>query len=292
MRRKKLLGANFEDSINFTYEKDIDLNFEKNSKETTRKEGGVKSLIIFLLIIYFPLQMISLGNEFMLSHNSGSEFPMPKINFLPTYMVPVLVIFWLLAYFPYAFKYDYKNIEVDKGLFFAQQYFLMGTIVFDLWLLTWLSGTIYIHLMPAVFWMFFLIFIVLFSRKKKHIKSVIYKNYISNKFIDINQKLVFILLGGSIVGYFIFKLFFLKKVEATLGLKADIAFFIALIVITFLGIVDIIYFLFPKFIQLFYKIKYREEYREWEGKTQLEWYGEKYFNKHIKGTEKEKKDEY
>lgn len=48
---------------------------------------------------------------------------------------------------------------------------------------------------------------------------------------------------------------------------------------------------FPCIIQGYYLHKYSEEYRDLEGKTQLEWYGEKYFNKYIKGTNKEEKNE-
>lgn len=49
------------------------------------------------------------------------------------------------------------------------------------------------------------------------------------------------------------------------------------------------YLLFPYLLHGYYRHKYSEEYRNLEGQTQLEWYGEKYFNKHIKGTDKEEK---
>ena len=38
---------------------------------------------------------------------------------------------------------------------------------------------------------------------------------------------------------------------------------------------------FPSYLQAFYKWKYPEEYREWEGKTVEEWYGEKIFKKTL-----------
>lgn len=50
------------------------------------------------------------------------------------------------------------------------------------------------------------------------------------------------------------------------------------------------YLYFPYLLQGYYKQKYAEQYRDLEGKAQLEWYGEKYFNKHIKGTAKEIKE--
>ncbi|MDY4307790.1 hypothetical protein SNF32_13020 [Enterococcus mundtii] len=49
------------------------------------------------------------------------------------------------------------------------------------------------------------------------------------------------------------------------------------------------YLFLPYLLRGYYRHKYSEEYRNLEGKTQLEWYGEKYFNKHIKGTDKEEK---
>lgn len=36
----------------------------------------------------------------------------------------------------------------------------------------------------------------------------------------------------------------------------------------------------PFFLEGYYKWKYPEEYREWEGKSLEEWYGKKYLNKH------------
>ena len=36
----------------------------------------------------------------------------------------------------------------------------------------------------------------------------------------------------------------------------------------------------PFFLEGFYKWKYPEEYRDWEGKSAEEWYGKKYLKKH------------
>lgn len=41
-----------------------------------------------------------------------------------------------------------------------------------------------------------------------------------------------------------------------------------------------IYLIFPYMLQGYYKWKYPEEYREWEGKSVEEWYGKKYLKKH------------
>ena len=79
----------------------------------------------------------------------------------------------------------------------------------------------------------------------------------------------------------------------TTGVRTDIVGLIG--VITMWLIVDVAvlfvaaYLFLPYLLYGYYNSKYPQEYRDWEGKTQLEWYGEKYFKKHIKGTEKEEK---
>lgn len=48
-----------------------------------------------------------------------------------------------------------------------------------------------------------------------------------------------------------------------------------------IGTVAMLVFMeFPYFLEGYYKLKYPEEYREWEGQTQEEWYGKKYLKKH------------
>ena len=42
----------------------------------------------------------------------------------------------------------------------------------------------------------------------------------------------------------------------------------------------VIFMEFPLFLEGFYKWKYPEEYREWEGKSLEEWYGKRYLKKH------------
>ena len=43
----------------------------------------------------------------------------------------------------------------------------------------------------------------------------------------------------------------------------------------------------PYFLQAYYKLKYPEEYREWEGKSVEEWYGKQYLKKHKELLENE-----
>lgn len=103
--------------------------------------------------------------------------------------------------------------------------------------------------------------------------------------------LVFIKYGGILlVLYFVFKLIF-PEINSNFGLNAGLIIFPS----NTGGFIirnccSRIYF-FPTVIQIFYRVKYSEKLRNFESKTQVEWYGEKYFLKHIKGTDKEQKNE-
>ncbi|MCE3592128.1 hypothetical protein LXO72_06985 [Streptococcus sp. XMC] len=48
-----------------------------------------------------------------------------------------------------------------------------------------------------------------------------------------------------------------------------------------------IYLIFPFMLQGYYKWKYPEDYREWEGKTVEEWYGKAYLKKRPELLEKD-----
>ena len=48
-----------------------------------------------------------------------------------------------------------------------------------------------------------------------------------------------------------------------------------------IGLLAMVIFMeFPFFLEGYYKIKYPEEYRDWEGKSVEDWYGKRYLKKH------------
>ena len=54
-----------------------------------------------------------------------------------------------------------------------------------------------------------------------------------------------------------------------------------------IGLIAMLIFMeFPYFLYAYYKWKYPEEYREWEGKSLEEWYGKSYLKKHSELVEK------
>ncbi|EFX53713.1 hypothetical protein HMPREF9422_0188 [Streptococcus cristatus ATCC 51100] len=84
------------------------------------------------------------------------------------------------------------------------------------------------------------------------------------------------LLGLAVIVNYIFKAFSINFSSSITGF----GLFIWWILIN-IGVIAMIVFMeFPYFLEGYYKWKYPEEYREWEGKTVEEWYGKKYLKKH------------
>ena len=84
------------------------------------------------------------------------------------------------------------------------------------------------------------------------------------------------ILGLAVIVNYIFKAFSINFSSSITGF----GLFICWILLN-IGLIAIIVFLeFPFFLEGYYKWKYPEEYREWEGKSVEEWYGKKYLKKH------------
>ena len=84
------------------------------------------------------------------------------------------------------------------------------------------------------------------------------------------------LLGIGIIIKYIFGSF---TVDISNSMKA-FGFLLLWVFANIVVIAIIVFIGLPYFLQAYYKWKYSEEYREWEGKSVEEWYGKRYLKKH------------
>ena len=84
------------------------------------------------------------------------------------------------------------------------------------------------------------------------------------------------ILGLAVIVNYIFKAYSINF-SSSVTLLGLFIFWI----LSNIGVIAMIVFMeFPFFLEGYYKWKYPEEYRDWEGKTVEEWYGKKYLKKH------------
>ena len=290
MRKKSIFKASFEESLNL--EDDGFLQYQKGNVfsklETYYREGKsklvlhIQNIVLTLIgpiIINFMILVFSLS-----LHNSD-----PKDLRLPIYQHPLLTaevylvcfLIWVFIIligkvFRKAFILPYRNH------FHVITFLIWLSLEFNLLAIDMSLPTLSICMVAAIFVFITILAYFMFSLEIENLKKLMYgngsgsslRNKIANKIAIYGMSF----LGIGVIINFIIKSFSIKFSTSLEGLGLLITWIILNIAV----IAMLIYIEFPSYLQAFYKWKYPEEYREWEGKTVEEWYGMKYLKKHKK----------
>ncbi|MCY7062320.1 hypothetical protein MK385_05940 [Streptococcus oralis] len=285
--KKSIFKASFEESLNL--DDDGFLQYQKqdyyNKLGKAFKKGkpsfwfGIKTFILSLL---FPI-----GANFMLLavtlslQNSDSKdlrSPVSQYPLLTVELYLICLLIWLLLvlmgkFFKRTFilPYRYRFHIITFMIWFVFEFNLLA-ITISLPILSW---GILILLGLQVLLTYVMLRTELRSLKKRmygEVKSPTLQDKIAKGIAIYGSGI----LGLAVIVNYIFKAFSINFSSSITGFGLFI-FWILLNI----GIVDMIVFMeFPFFLEGYYKWKYPEEYREWEGKTVEEWYGKKYLKKH------------
>ncbi|MGX7201243.1 hypothetical protein BCR22_02595 [Enterococcus plantarum] len=297
MKLPKLMTADFEKSLNL-----LDDNFvQYMNKDVNRLPDPVgkqklKAQIIGLILIIFLIG-INYSISFLATKGSRGElgespFPKPIINFLPSWLFFCLLFIWIVLVLIFRDRGE-LYLSRYRGQLNLNNYILWLVLEFNLFFLTFSFVPLTILGTLMLFTLMVIIGYVILRNKLKSLNEMLFNIEMKNKRIDVLiQKILKLTMKYGwiiVIGIALWKFIFPKETE----IRTDTVGFIGIIAMWFIMNIAIIivesYLFLPYLLNGYYKYKYPEEYREWEGKTQLEWYGEKYFNKHIKGTEKEEK---
>ena len=295
MRKKSIFKASFEESLNL--EDDGFLQYQKGNVfsklETYYREGKsklvlhIQNIVLTLIgpiIINFMILVFSLS-----LHNSD-----PKDLRLPIYQHPLLTaevylvcfLIWVFIIligkvFRKAFILPYRNH------FHVITFLIWLSLEFNLLAIDMSLPTLSIWMVAAIFVFITILAYFMFSLEIESLKKLMYgngsgsslRNKIANKIAIYGMSF----LGIGVIINFIIKSFSIKFSASLEGLGLLITWVILNIAV----IAMLIYIEFPSYLQAFYKWKYPEEYRQWEGKTVEEWYGKKYLKKHKELLENE-----
>lgn len=287
MIKKTLFEASFEESLNLEddaflryynkeqNEKMINFSFERYSSLKAQVMSLVLTLIfpIFLNFMIVPILMV------LREDSDKLTLPISNQEFLTVEVYLCCLLLWLMLVligkqinriylFPYRFHFHTVTYLIWLVLEFD-----LAAIEFALPTLTiWGILGFFVIIILIGYWM---------ARSKYHrIREILYGEQLT---IGLQDKIAKMLssyglgiLGFVIIARQLFSIFTGKFSESLRGLGLLLAWFTLNI-----GIVALLIFLeFPCFLYAYYKWKYPEEYREWEGKTLEEWYGKEYLKKH------------
>ena len=87
--------------------------------------------------------------------------------------------------------------------------------------------------------------------------------------------------GSGLLGFAVFFVLLIKRLPITFStLVEGVGLLGVWIILNLIMMSFLIFMEFPCYLHAYYKWKYPEEYREWEGKSLEEWYGKRYLKKH------------
>ena len=284
---KSIFKASFEESLNL--EDDGFLQYQKqdyyNKLGKVFKKGkpsfwfGIKTFILSLL---FPIGLNFMFLAFTLSlQNSDPKdlrLPVSQYPLLTVELYLICLLIWLLLvlmgkFFKRTFilPYRYRFHIITFMIWFVFEFNLLATTIslpiLSIWGILVLLG------------LQVLLTYVMLRTELRSLKKRMYGEVKSPTLQDKIAKGIAIygagILGLAVIVNYIFKAFSINFSHSVTVLGLFI-FWILLNI----GIIAMIVFMeFPFFLEGYYKWKYPEEYREWEGKSVEEWYGKKYLKK-------------
>ena len=290
MRKKSIFKASFEESLNL--EDDGFLQYQKGnvfSKLETYYMEGKSKLVLHIQNIVLTLIGPIIINFMILVFSLSLHDSDPKDLRLPIYQHPLLTaevylvcfLIWVFIIligkvFRKAFILPYRNH------FHVITFLIWLSLEFNLLAIDMSLPTLSIWMVAAIFVFITILAYFMFSLEIESLKKLMYGNGSGSSLRNKIAKKIAIygmsFLGIGVIINFIIKSFSIKFSTSLEGLGLLITWIILNIAV----IAMLIYIEFPSYLQAFYKWKYPEEYRQWEGKTVEEWYGMKYLKKHKK----------
>lgn len=291
---KKLFNASFEQSLNIK-----DDSLVQYMIQDTEKRGiynGKKRwvlLIIAIVFIFVQYGFVIVTEVGIQNPDQDSFVEQANINMLPRSVFCLLFLIYLFIWL-YTKKYNNDSIKIFITMNTVNNYLIWLLIEANLFFITFFLKPLTVVGTTLLFGSIGLIGYAVFRSKKRSLENVLYETEGKKDKLDewLEKVIKVVMRYGWIVVIVVmgWKILFPSE-----GVRTDIVGFIGIVgmwtAINIGFIVAEVYLFFPYLLYGYYKYKYPEEYREWEGKSQIEWYGEKYYNKHIKGTEREKKND-
>ncbi|HGI2304478.1 TPA: hypothetical protein ACJRY5_000207 [Streptococcus agalactiae] len=267
-KTRTIYSANFEESLNLYDNGMSSLNNEEHLKIEKQTKNGVPSvwftLKSIILTILFPILLnffiVTISITIHAEKPSDLTIPISDVKLLTMNLYLIMLVFWFLLVllgkrFKQAFILPYRY------QFHVYSYMVWFVFELDLIAVEWITPSLSVIGTISTLLFLVLITITISLGSINDIKAMIFEKSeekSSNKTYD-----------------------FLKTYG--LGLSGTVKLsilFIGWIIFNIIVVYAVFKVAMPYFLQGFYKLKYPEEYRDWENKSVEEWYGKKYLKKH------------
>ena len=288
MKKKSIFKASFEESLNLEDDGFLQYQLKEQDKKVSKPPRNVfdyfkNSLLYGILTLIFPIgfNFLLLAFSTMLYSSDPKDLALPisNHNFLTAHVYVIGLFIWLLfvligKFIKPFFILPYRtHFHVITFLIWFVIEFDLATLGLVLPFLTILGIFLLVCVLLAlIYWMLRIELRSLKKRMYGEVKAPTLQDKIAKGIAIYGAGL----LGLAVIVNYILKAFSINFSSSITGF----GLFICWILLNIALIAMIVFMEFPFFLEGYYKWKYPEEYREWEGKTVEEGYGRKYLKKH------------
>ncbi|MBM7642762.1 hypothetical protein [Streptococcus loxodontisalivarius] len=270
---KRLFQADFEESLNLLDDEFLQY-IQKDKAGTMTPFKTILSYILFIIGVLLIFVMYYLTNStFTNGTNEMSVQPL-AINILPMWLfylsISIIIIIWVWTKFK-----RIRILQIEFGSITTNNYLICLILTVNLFF-TFLFGKLLGPILLVIFTCFIiLVTIIAYRRSKERFLKVLYSTNDSesnfDKKLKILTKILTILMPFVIILNSIFSF-----IHGQNGNLIELIFIIGMwgffnCLVVFVQF----YLMLPYFLLAYYKFKYSEDYRNFEGKTKEEWYGKK-----------------
>ena len=288
MKKKSIFKASFEESLNLEDDGFLQYQLKEQDKKVSKPPRNVfdyfkNSLLYGILTLIFPIgfNFLLLAFSTMLYSSDPKDLALPisNHNFLTAHVYVIGLFIWLLfvligKFIKPFFILPYRtHFHVITFLIWFVIEFDLATLGLVLPFLTILGIFLLVCVLLAlIYWMLRIELRSLKKRMYGEVKAPTLQDKIAKGIAIYGAGL----LGLAVIVNYILKAFSINFSSSITGF----GLFICWILLNIALIAMIVFMEFPFFLEGYYKWKYPEEYRDWEGKSLEEWYGKKYLTKH------------
>ncbi len=280
--KKSIFKANFYESRRLRHDGFIDYMVkDTNSRKIYTKPFSIARKLFSFFGILFLFGLSAITDSNIVDPQNDTTVKTWGINFLPYWL------FFLCGFLWYAIskvncRKQYSAKVPYVSTLNVNLYIIWMMLFVNLFFISAFGRTLTIPGLLVIYSLIGIIVGMIIRKRISSIRTRLYEKSTDNRSQSKQIQLVTGFAGGIVAIWMVLKFFFPQIGEV----RTDIVGVVSVIGMLFLMNVILLgmYFilLLPYSLYGYYRNKYSEEYREFEGKSLEEWYGKKYLKKHKK----------
>ena len=278
--KKSIFKASFYESRRLRHDGFIDYMVkDTNSRKIYTKPFSIARKLFSFMGILFLFGLSAITDSNIVDPQNDTTVKTWGINFLPYWL------FFLCGFLWYAIskvncRKQYSSKVSYVSTLNVNLYIIWMMLFVNLFFISAFGRTLTIPGLLVIYSLIGIIVGMIIRKRISSIRTRLYEKSTDNRSQSKQIQLVTGFAGGIVVIWMVLKFFFpqIGEVRTDIVGVVSVIGMLFLMNVIFLGMYFIL--LLPYSLYGYYRNKYSEEYREFEGKSLEEWYGKKYLKKH------------